>query len=263
MNRMNDETDFAAQKLGALIDDSVDLKTRQWIESLAHETIVRHAAVAGPSNDARLKNFANQLLIGEIDAVMFLTAGGVSQFFERAARTVDGTRLMNSLKDTKTITVGRCAGEMLAEIGIQPTLAIESTAWRDVLIRLEQEYLLANMVIGLEITADVHGIAAGLEARGCIVTRIDAISFEQSDPSASEQDILDAIEDGELGTLLLPTPLCAARFAYLIGRRQQPILQKNSGQLVILALDRQTEEMLADRGMNSDIVLRKRPSRDF
>lgn len=254
---MSKERDYSSHKLGALIDETVDEKTVSWIQSLANETLIRKAAVLGPRQNTGLKNFANRLLTGEVDMVIFLTAAGVSQFFERA-NSVKPERLIDALCDIVTIAIGNHATRRLADYKVQPTHSYADTSdWREVLIRLESEFQLANLSIGLEKTKAIHGLAAGLEARGAEVTRIDVIDFDSANPSSAEQDILDAIEDGDLGTMLFPNSICAARFAYLIERRDQPILQKNSHRLVILSLDQQTEELLADRGMTSDIVLRR------
>ncbi len=253
----NQELDFSGRKLAALIDNSVDGETRQWIESLAEETLIRMAAISGPVNDLNLKNFANHLLTGAVDVVVFLTAAGVTQFFQRASRLVAADRLIDSLLDIQTVAAGEFVGSKLTRCGVSPTYCVaDYTGWRDLLIRLERDFPLDNMAVGLEKTAEVHGLTAGLEARGCKVTTIDAIRFRQSDPSDSEQDLLDSIEDGNLAGLLFPNPVCAARFTHLIGQRDQPVLQKNAHALVMVALDMETEQLLADRGLRSHLLRR-------
>ncbi len=255
---MNHDINFAGQKLGALVDRSVDPKTIEWIDSLAGETLIRQATIVPPADDSSLRNIANQLLTGGFDAVIFLTAAGVFRFCERSFLIVDRSRVVDALCDIPTIAIGKLASEKLAAYGVRATFAMpDCESWRDVLIGLEKKLQLANMCIALEQTSDIYGLAAGLEARGATVQRIDAVDFQQTDPSSAEQDLLDAIEDGELGAMLLPNPVCAARFAFLIDRREQPILKKHLKQLVILALNRETEELLTDRGFPSDIVLQQ------
>ncbi len=256
MTSMNEEFNLRNQKLGVLIDESVDSGTLNWIQSLSQEAMVRHAAVVFSSQDAGIKNLVNRFLTGDIDIVIFLTSGGFDHFFRRAQRTTSNQRLIDSLNDIKTVAVGSLVVNAMLEAGIQPSLKLlQNVGWRDLLVNLDVECPVANLSVALETTVDVHGIAAGLEARGAMVTRMSPVKFQQLDPSSSEQDILDAIEDGDLGTLLLPNTTCAARFASLLGIRDRPTLMKNASQLVVLALGEETEETLSDRGISCDIVL--------
>ena len=253
---MNEEFSIGRQKLGVLVDQSVNSSTLNWIRSLSTDTIIRDAAVGFSPNDADFKNFANKLLTGEIDVVLFFTAAGFEQFFRAAAKTIDQTRLIDSLNDIQTLAVGSLVAEKMAELGVEPAINIsDGLDWRDVLVLLDKDCPVANLSVAIESTADVHGITAGLEARGASVVRVQAISFRQPDPSSPEQDILDAIEDGDLGTMLFPNPICAARFASLISGRDRPVLKRNSLELVVLAIGDETEQVLLDGGINCDVVL--------
>ena len=163
---------------------------------------------------------------------------------------------MDSLTDIETVSVGSLVYNKLIDSGIQPSLRVpEDVGWRDLLISLDHKFPVANLNVALESTIDVHGIAAGLEARGAQVFRFTPIDFNQDDPSSTEQDILDAIEDGDLGTLLFPNPICAARFTSLIGGRERPVLTKNTRDIVIMALGEETEQTLSHRGLECDVVL--------
>ena len=177
---MDQNLDIAGQKLGALVDLSVDRRIIEWIESLAAETLIRQATIAPPTNDSNMRNLANQLLTGGIDAVIFLTAAGVLRFCERSFLIVSRSRVVDALCDIPTIAIGRLAAEKLAAYGVRATIAMpDCENWREVLIGLEKKLQLANMCIALEQTSDVHGLAAGLEARGAAVQRIDAVDFQR------------------------------------------------------------------------------------
>ena len=253
---MSEEINIGGQKLGVLVDDTVNSKTLNWIKSLATETLVRDAAVEAGGNDPELKNFVNQLITGEVDVALFLTSDGLTRFMKRAIRSTEGSRLTNSLNDIRTVAVGTLVDQNLRSHGIVPAISVpDDVDWRELLVMLDQECPVANMAVGLEVTANVHELVAGLEARGATVLRLDAHAFQRADPTAAEQDILDAIEDGQLGTLLFPNPVCAARFAALISLRDLPSLKRNTEQLVVMALGAETQQILCDRGIACDVML--------
>lgn len=253
---MSEEINIGGQKLGVLVDDTVNSKTLNWIKSLAAETMVRDAAVASGTNDPELKNFVNQLITAEVDVALFLTSAGLTKFISRAIKTMDRSRIISSLNDIRTVAVGSLVEQNLRSHGILPAISVpDDVDWRELLVMLDQQCPVANMSVGLEVTANVHGLVAGLEARGATVLRIETHAFQQTDPTAAEQDILDAIEDGQLGTLMFPNPVCAARFASLISLRDLPSLKKNTEQLVVMALGAETQQILFDRGITCDVML--------
>lgn len=253
---MNENVNASNQKLGVFIDESVDSGTLNWIQSLSRDALVRQAAVSFSKNDVQLKNLVNQILTGEIDVAIFMTAAGFENFFERCSKSIDRQRLLDSLSDIKTVSVGALVTNKLVEVGIQPTIRVaEDIVWRELLVCLDRSCAVANLNVALESTMDVHSLAAGLEARGAAVFRFHPIEFNQSDPSSPEQDILDAIEDGHVGTLLFPNPVCAARYTTLIGQRERPSLAKYAEDLVIMALGEDTEQTLSQSGVECDVVL--------
>lgn len=253
---MNDDVNASSQKLGVFIDESVDSGTLNWIQSLSKDALVRQAAIDFNKNDVELKNLVNRILTGEIDVAVFMTAAGFEQFFERCSKTIDRKRLLNSLADIQTVSVGSLVTNKLIEVGIQPSIRVaEDIGWRDLLVNLDHQCPVANLNVALESTIDIHSTAAGLEARGATVYRINPIEFSQHDPSSSEQDILDSIEDGDVGTLLFPNSVCASRYAALIGQRERPTLSKNAEDLVIMALGEETEQTLNQCGIECDVVL--------
>ena len=253
---MSEEINIGGQKLGVLVDDTVNSKTLNWIKSLATETLVRDAAVEMGGKDPELKNFVNQLITGEVDVVLFLTSDGLTRFMDRAIKSIDRVRLANSLNDIRTVAVGTLVDQNLRSHDIVPTMSVpDDVDWRELLVTLDQECPVTNMAVGLEVTANVHELVAGLEARGANVLQLDAHAFQRTDPTAAEQDILDAIEDGQLGTLLFPNPVCAARFAALISLRDLPSLKRNTEQLVVMALGAETQQILCDRGIACDVML--------
>ena len=76
MSRMNPSNENPAShlpgmNLGVLVDHHVDDVTIRQIRAITSTTSVFDAAVEFPKSGAHLKNVANRLLTGEIDAVVF------------------------------------------------------------------------------------------------------------------------------------------------------------------------------------------------
>ena len=148
---MNENLNTGRQKLGVLLDSSVDSETRHWITSMAPDSMIRDADVDWPVNDVNFKNLINQLVTGEIDVAIFFTAAGLNQFFDRAVRTIDRDRLVHSLQDIQTIAVGDLTAKALKDLGVEAAMSLDSgLGWRDILVGLDQEYPVGNLSLVLE-----------------------------------------------------------------------------------------------------------------
>ena len=251
---MENEFEFAGQKLGVLIDSTIQSNTINWIHSLSADLVLKQAAVEIPSQQPELNNLINRLLTGEVDLIVFFSSFGWDFFWQRAIRVADQTRLIHALSDIKTVVGNQQVLEKQAGLGIEASVT-PFEDWRELLVYLDQKLPVSNLTVAIESTSEIHGVAAGIEARGGAVVKIPAIEFERKDPSANEQDLIDSIEDGDLGTILLPNPMCAARFDYLVQKRRLPAFQKNVDQLIIMALGSDTQDVLRESQISCDIVL--------
>ncbi len=135
--------------------------------------------------------------------------------------------MLNMLSDLISVAVGKAVAHRMKRAGITPTVEVPNPhSWRDIIVALDANCQLSNLRIALESNKDIHSLSAGLEARGAAVVRIERLLFEQPDPNASEQDMLDAIEDQQLDAVLLPSAFSARRFAHLIHHRDRKALAK-------------------------------------
>src|SRR5262245_13712734 len=60
----------------------------------------------GVDEDRPAIDFANRIITGQIDVVVFLTGVGVNQFLERIDRHVPRQRLVDALSDIQTVVRG-------------------------------------------------------------------------------------------------------------------------------------------------------------
>ena len=112
-------------------------------------------------------DFANRLITGEVDIVIFMTGVGARTLLAAVERHVNRQRFLDALSDVVTIVRGPKPLAELKEWGIEPTHRVpEPNTWRDLLRKIDAEVPIANRVIGLqEYGVTNPSLVAGLEAR--------------------------------------------------------------------------------------------------
>ena len=123
-------------------------------------------------------DFANRLLTGGIDFAVFMTSAGVETIFEEIAGSLDLQRFVDSLTDITTVAGSVAAAQALQQRGVEPSLLVDDAAsWRELLMGVDRHFSVANQNVALEISADVHSLSAGFEARGAEVLRVPVFVF--------------------------------------------------------------------------------------
>lgn len=119
-------------------------------------------------------DFANRLITGQIDVIIFLTGVGTRILVEQIERYVDRDRFLAAVSDIKSVVRGPKPLAALRELGLTPTLAVpEPNTWRELLTTLDEKLPVANLVVGLqEYGVTNRSLLAGLEARGA---QVDAV----------------------------------------------------------------------------------------
>ena len=119
-------------------------------------------------------DFANRLITGQVDAVIFLTGVGIRQLITRIERHVDVQRFLDSLSDVKTVVRGPKPQVVLGELGIKPTLQVPApNTWREILATLDAHLQVMNLSVAVqEYGVSNVSLIAGLEARGAKVESV-------------------------------------------------------------------------------------------
>lgn len=133
------------------------------------------------SSDRQLVDFAHQVMTGEVDTVVLFTAFGLRRLDLLVTESVGRERFLNCLRDTNLVAAGLEVQKELDALGVDPSLKIESClSWREILQTLESKIDLLNVNVSIEWTHEIHGLRAGLEARGARVTTLDFLACDQS-----------------------------------------------------------------------------------
>ncbi len=119
-------------------------------------------------------DFANRLITGRIDVIIFLTGVGTRMLVRQIERHVDRERFLAAVSDIKSVVRGPKPLAALRELGITPTIAVpEPNTWRELLTALDEKLPVANLVVGLqEYGVANRSLVAGLEARGATVDAV-------------------------------------------------------------------------------------------
>ncbi|HEY2411830.1 MAG TPA: uroporphyrinogen-III synthase, partial [Pirellulaceae bacterium] len=79
-------------------------------------------------------DFANRLITGEIDIMIFLTGVGFKHLLKAVEKYVPRERFLHALADMTTICRGPKPVAAMAEVGLKPTHRVpEPNTWRDLL----------------------------------------------------------------------------------------------------------------------------------
>lgn len=119
-------------------------------------------------------DFANRVITGGIDVVIFLTGVGTRILVQQIERYVPLDRFLAAVSDAKSVVRGPKPLAVLKEFGIAPTMVVpEPNTWRELLATLDAQLPVANLVVGLqEYGVTNRSLVAGLEARGATVESV-------------------------------------------------------------------------------------------
>lgn len=158
-----------------------------------------------PSEDHRAAiDFANRLITGQIDALIFTTGVGTKYFVEQIERHVDRKQLLEAISDTKSVVRGPKPLAVLREMGITPTFQVPApNTWRELLTTLDQQLPVANLVVGLQEYGVINpSLLAGLEARGAKVDRLHVYDWVLPDDTAPLEENIRKLTAGKVRVAL-------------------------------------------------------------
>lgn len=162
---------------------------------------IRQAVV----EDARpVIDLAHRLLVGEIDAVVWLTGIGVQTMLEVGARHVDAEKLRHSLQDITTIARGPKPAAALRDAGIEPTFRTEPPhTWREVLAIIDTHLPVSQLTVAVQEHGQPStGLLAGLEARGATVVSVPVYRYELPADLTDLQNLCRELVDAQVDAIL-------------------------------------------------------------
>jgi uroporphyrinogen-III synthase len=149
-------------------------------------------------------DFAQALLAGQIDVVIFLTGVGVRELFRKIATTYSRSAIIDALARTITVARGSKSAKVMREIGLTPTaVADEPQTWREVIAALTATTTLpAKTVAVQEYGAPAAQLREELERMGARVMPVAVYRWALPEDCGPIRATLDRIAAGECDVIL-------------------------------------------------------------
>jgi uroporphyrinogen decarboxylase len=201
-------------------------------------------------------DFANRLITGGVDVVIFLTGVGTRILIQQVQRYVDRERFLAAISDIKSVVRGPKPLAVLRELGIPPTLAVpEPNTWREVLATLDQHLPVANLVVGLqEYGVTNRSLIAGLEARGATVDAVHVYDWALPQDSGPLEQNIRRIVAGQIDVALFTSGnqvLNLLKLADDLGLADD--LRAGFRNIVVASIGPTTSEMLREQDLPVDL----------
>jgi uroporphyrinogen-III synthase len=201
-------------------------------------------------------DFANRLITGQIDVVIFLTGVGTQHLLAQIERHVDRARFLAAVSDVKTVVRGPKPLAALREVGITPSIVVpEPNTWRELLMTLDQQLPVANLVVGLqEYGVTNPSLIAGLEARGAVVDRVHVYDWDLPEDTGPLAANLRRIVVGEIDVAIFTAAqqvLNLLKLADDLGLAEE--LRAGFRNLIVASIGPTTSEMLRANGLPVDM----------
>ncbi len=211
--------------------------------------------VALEPNQAAI-DFANRVITGQIDVILFLTGVGTRELVRQVERHVDRARFLAAVTDIKTVARGPKPLAALKELGITPTLLVpEPNTWRELLTTLDQHLPVATLVVGVqEYGVTNRSLIAGLEARGALVDAVRVYQWDLPEDSGPLAESIRAIAAGEVDVAMFTSAQQVIHLLKLaddldLGDAVRSALRRT----VVASIGPTTSEMLRSRGLPVDL----------
>jgi uroporphyrinogen decarboxylase len=156
------------------------------------------------ANNREAIDFANRLMTGQVDVVLFLTGTGIRHLMRQLDRQVDRERFLASLSDVVTIARGPKPTAALKELGLTPThKTAEPHTWREVLALVDRHLALANQVVAMQEYGEPNAsLVAGLEARGAQVVAVKVYRWDLPEDTAPLEELVRSLAAHEVNVVL-------------------------------------------------------------
>lgn len=200
-------------------------------------------------------DFANRLISGQVDVVIFLTGVGVTQFVKQIERHVSQQRFLDALCDVQTVVRGPKPLAALKALGVTPSFRVpEPNTWREILGTLDAHLPVANHVVGvLEYGVPNISLTAGLEARGAKVELIAVYRWDLPEDTKPLQDNILRLVEGKIDVAMFTS---AQQVEHLLQVAKKMKLEDAFADclrnVVIASIGPTTSERLRSRGQSAD-----------
>jgi len=206
--------------------------------------------------------FAEALLAGKFDVVIFLTGVGTRTVLSVAETKYPREKLIAALQRVRVVPRGPKPIAVLRELGVTPALTVpEPNTWRELLQSLDQA---ANSspefrVLGARIALQEYGVSnpeliTGLTERGAIVTRVPVYQWALPEDVAPLQAAIKELVAGKIDVVLFTTGVQAAHLFQIAAQMKlEEMMLQGLRRAVVASIGPTTSEELQRKGIQPDL----------
>ena len=220
-------------------------------------TVVPAMREIGLESNGQVSEFAEKLMVGEFDAVIFMTGVGVRAMVEIVAAKMDREAFLNALRKTKVVARGAKPSTVLRELKIPVAVTSdEPSTWHELLSAIEAAFgaELATMRFALqEYGATNPELLAELSSRTHALTKVPVYQWALPLDLEPLRECVRGLIDGRFDVALFMTAVQVIHLFQVaemmgVGSELHPALQG----MVVLSIGPTTSEELAHYGIQPD-----------
>ena len=202
-------------------------------------------------------DFADRLIAGEFDVVIFLTGVGTRYLAQEIETRYPRDRWVEALRKCKIVTRGPKPLGPLRELQVKVDLtAPEPNTWRDLLAALDAKI----PVQGLKVAIQEYGrpspeLISGLLDRGAIVTQVPVYRWALPVDIGPLRAAITAIVAGEIGAVTFTSAQQVVHLLEVAARDgvEAPLRSALNQSVVVGSVGPTTSEMLRAQGLPVDV----------
>ena len=255
-------SDFAGLRVLAL-ESRRAAELAKLISNYGGEPVVAPAMREVPlETNTEALSFAEALLAGKFDVVIFLTGVGTRAVLSVAETKYSRDDLITALKHTKVIPRGPKPIAVLRELGVTPAFNVpEPNTWRELLQALDDaaksspEFHLRGARVALqEYGVSNPELIAGLTERGWIVTRVPVYQWALPEDVAPLQSAIRELAAGKFDAVLFTTGIQVAHlFQVAAEMKLEDAMRRGLRRTIVASIGPTTSEELQRKRIQPDL----------
>lgn len=207
-------------------------------------------------------SFAEMLLAGQLDIVIFLTGVGTRAVLSVAETRYRREDFIAALHRVKVVPRGPKPVAVLRELGVTPALAVpEPNTWRELLHALDEAADSSPQLRlrGARVALQEYGVSnpeliAGLTERGAIVTRVPVYQWALPEDVAPLQSAIRELAAGKMDAVLFTTGIQVAHLFQVASEMSlQEAMVQGLRRAIIASIGPTTSEELQGKGIQPDL----------
>ena len=255
-------SDFAGLRVLAL-ESRRAAELAKLISNYGGEPVVAPAMREVPlDSNTEALSFADALLAGKFDIVIFLTGVGTRAVLSVAESKYSRDEFISALKRTRVVPRGPKPISVLRELGVTPALTVpEPNTWRELLQSLDDAAKSSPecRLCGARVALQEYGVSnpeliAGLTERGAVVTRVPVYQWALPENTSPLECAIQEIAGGSIDVILFTTGVQLTHLFQIAAKMKlEELMRQGLRRAVVASIGPTTSEELLRHGIRPDL----------